>query len=52
MEGFKSRFLAQRFLETHAAFYNALNAQRHLFSPRALHILSGRSESDRNMTVA
>ena len=52
MLNFKSRNSAQRFLETHAAIYNALNVQRHMISRPTLRIFRARSDSAWSKAVA
>ena len=52
MQGLKSRASAQRFLQTHAAVYNAYNVQRRLVSRGAMRVLRARSESVWSRAVA
>ena len=52
MLNFKSRNSAQRFLETHAAIYNAFNIQRHMISRPTLRVFRARSDSVWSKAVA
>ena len=52
MLNFKSQNSAQRFLETHAAIYNAFNVQRHMISRRTLRIFRSRADSVWSKAVA
>jgi len=52
MLNFKSRNSAQRFLETHAAIYNAFNVQRHMISRPTLRVFRARSDSVWSKAVA
>lgn len=52
MLNFRSRNSAQRFLETHAAIYNAFGFQRHMISTPTLRVFRARSDSVWSKAVA